>query len=402
MPKTILQYLNIAGFLWTLCISMFHISIPRWLLYGGIYLFVATWVIEIFVEKRWQQVKPDAQWIHYGALILLFCLGFIYAPWDGDVYFHHHAEQRIPLIAFGLIGIFGINRLFSKELIINTMVIASVCSVLFLFFITGWREVLFSPDRVFLIAEKRIQYINSHMGYNFFLNSTLIGMWYLLFQGERKPALWQKIAYPLTALLIFGMLMLSEGRSGFFIGLAIIGIMTVIEIYRWNKWTGIGVSIACLALMLALTASHPRVTNDQLTHDLRYAYWKSAIELIEEKPVFGYGMSRAQEEFDQVNMKYASEEERYFWTVLHHQFIDCHNQFIQSTLDFGIIGLLLVLIIYLSPLYICWGKREWWLAFFLTLISVGQSLFDVFLTRQFMIIYGLLFLMTMKMRDARD
>ena len=106
MPKTILQYLNIAGFLWTLCISMFHISIPRWLLYGGIYLFVATWVIEIFVEKRWQQVKPDAQWIHYGALILLFCLGFIYAPWDGDVYFHHHAEQRIPLIAFGLIGIF--------------------------------------------------------------------------------------------------------------------------------------------------------------------------------------------------------------------------------------------------------------------------------------------------------
>ena len=60
------------------------------------------------------------------------------------------------------------------------------------------------------------------MGYNFFLNSTLIGMWYLLFQGERKPALWQKIAYPLTALLIFGMLLLSDGRSGFFMGLAII------------------------------------------------------------------------------------------------------------------------------------------------------------------------------------
>jgi O-antigen ligase len=109
-------------------------------------------------------------------------------------------------------------------------------------------------------------------------------------------------------------------------------------------------------------------------------------------------MSRAQEEFDQVNLKYATEDERYYWSVIHHHYIDSHNQFIQSILEFGILGLLVTIAIYLSPLWICWGKREWWLAFFFALISVGQSLFDIFITGQFNILYGILLLMTMKMK----
>ena len=110
-------------------------------------------------------------------------------------------------------------------------------------------------------------------------------------------------------------------------------------------------------------------------------------------------MSNAQEAFDQVNMKYVSEWERQYWTVEHTHYVDCHNQFIQTTLEYGIVGLILLLAIYLSPLFICWGKREWWLAFFFTLISLGQSLFDMFLTGRFNTIYCILLLMTLRIKD---
>lgn len=399
MIRNIVHYSNIFGFLWTLCISMFHINMPRWVLFGGIYLFVATWLIEVFAEKRWRELRPCKEWIHYAALLVLFVLGFIYAPWDGNVYFHHHTEQRIPLLAFGVIGFLGINKRYSRALVINTMVVVCVASIIFLLFKTGWQELLFSPSRSELIAFQRIKYINSHMMYDFYLNSTLIGMWYLLFHADRKPALWQIIVYAFAAVMIFGMLLVSEGRSGFMIGLAIIGLMTVIEICRLNKRIGIGVSFCTLVLLFSLSALHPRISRQTIEHDLRYAYWKSAFELIGEKPVLGYGISHAQEAFDQVNMKYVTIEDERQYLLSSTRYNDCHNQYIQSLLEFGILGLLTVLVIYLSPLFICWGKREWWLAFFFTLISMGQSLFDMFLTGQFNILYGLLFLMAMKFKD---
>lgn len=398
MWKNVLHYSNISGLLWTLCICLFHVGIPRWAQFGGIYLFVITWIIEFFVGKRWTSVKPNPEWWHYGLLIALFCLGFLYWPWDGTVYFHHHTEQRFPLLAFGLIGIFGINNRYSRATLVNTMVITVVGTILFLFFKTGWNNVLFSPDRVFMVSENRIRFVNSHMVYNFYLNSALIGMWYLLFHADHKPSLYQKILYPIATVLIFCMLLLSDGRSGFFMGLAILGIMIVIELHRLNKWFSVGISVVVVGLLFFLSSMHPRISKQTLTYDLRYAYWKSAIELIHEKPVFGYGMSGAQEEFDQVNLKYASEDERYYWTVINHHYIDSHNQFIQSMLEFGIVGLLITIAIYLSPLRICWGKREWWLAFFFTFISVGQSLFDIFLTGQFNMLYGILFLMVMKIK----
>ena len=386
------------GLVWTLCVTLFYSNlVPNVLLYGGLALFLVCWIIEFVLERRWQ-TKPKREWLFYGLLIVFYLWAFLYWPWDGKVYFQHHLEQRLPLLAFGIVGLFGLSNRFSKAVMINAMVIMSVSSVLFLVFKTGWHELLHSTCRSWLLSVTRIQYINAHMGYNFFLNSTLIGMWYLLFHAERKPLLWQKIVYPIAACIIFAALIFSDGRSGFFMSLAIIGMMSIVEIYHWRKWVGIGYAVIALSAILAVTTLHPRISSTALTTDLRFSYWKSAGELIREKPILGYGMSRAQEEFDQVNMKYTSEAARSYWTEQHSHYVDCHNQYIQTTLEYGIIGLLLLLAIYLMPLYICWKRREWWLALFFTLISMGQSLFDMFLTGRFNLIYCILMLMVISIK----
>lgn len=388
----------VFGLAWTLCTTIFYSDlVPNSILYGGLALFLVCWVIEFVRARRWQ-TSPKREWLFYGLLIVFYLWAFLYWSWDGKVYFQHHVEQRLPLLAFGIIGLFGLNSRFSKAVMINCMVVMSVGSVLFLFFKTGWIELIQASNPSALLSATRIQYINAHMGYNFFLNSTLIGMWYLLFHAERKPLLWQKIVYPIAACIILAALVFSDGRSGFFMSLAIIGMMSSIEIYRWRKWVGIGYAVIVLSVIPAITALHPRISSSTLSSDLRYCYWKSAGDLIQEKPILGYGMSRAQEEFDKVNMKYTTEETRIYWTELHTHYVDCHNQFIQTTLEFGIIGLIILLAIYLMPLYICWKRREWWLALFFTLISMGQSLFDMFLTGRFSMIYCILMLMTISIK----
>ena len=80
--------------------------------------------------------------------------------------------------------------------------------------------------------------------------------------------------------------------------LVIIGMMSSIEIYRWRKWAGIIYAIIVLSVIPQITTLHPRVSSLTLSSDLRYCYWKAASELIQEKPILGYGMSHAQEEFD--------------------------------------------------------------------------------------------------------
>lgn len=399
MLRTILHYCNIFGLLWTLCLCLVNIALPHWVLMIGLYIFFATWLTEMVIERRWH-VKPTKEWIFYGLLLVFFLWAFLYWPWDGQhTYFRHHIEQRLPLLGFGIIGLFGINRHYSRAIIINTMIAVSVLSVLYITTMAGWKQVLSSPVRWWFFSVARTKYVNAHMWYNFFLNSTLIGIWYLLFHAERKPALWQKITYPVATVLIIASLLISEGRSGFFTAVALLGMMLIIECYKRIKWLGITMGVMTVAAVIAISATHPRISKEELTDDLRYAYWKSAAELIVERPVLGYGISRAQEEFDQVNTKYADKFMDYLGPIRTTHYIDCHNQYIQTTMEFGIVGLIILLAIYLAPLVICWGKREWWLAFFFTLISMGQSLFDMFLTGRFNMLYCIFLLMILSIKD---
>ena len=131
MLKTGLHYCNIFGMLWTLCLCMFQIAMPRWLEFTSLYILVITWAVEFIIDKRWQ-VKPSREWIFYGLLVVFFLWAFLYFPWDGNVYFHRFVEQRLPLLGFGIAGLFGLNNRYSRATLINTMIIASVCSVLFL------------------------------------------------------------------------------------------------------------------------------------------------------------------------------------------------------------------------------------------------------------------------------
>lgn len=120
-------------------------------------------------------------------------------------------------------------------------------------------------------------------------------------------------------------------------------------------------------------------TNKPDRKDPRLLIWQNAITVIKEKPVFGYGVGDALdvliEEHERTGFKKAAEER---W--------DAHNQFLETTLQSGIIGLLLLLAAFFVPMYQAIRKRQELLFLFLMVCFIN-FLFESMLIRLAGVVY---------------
>lgn len=395
---SLVKYLNVLGFIWIIIKCLFHfLPLDYWFEFGGYYLFFSTWCIEFIYEKRWKNVKWNATSYYFMLFLLFFAIGIIFAPFDTTKYLKHHIESRYPLLGFGIVGIFGLNEKYSLQMIFKTLILVSTCAILYLISQIGIINLIYSDNRSEMLSQMRIQTINAHMGFNLYLNYSLIAIWYLLFKSWKQMK-WQKIVlYIASGVLISLTLFLSEGRSGFLAGVFLLLCFILHALWRLkHSLILFGFLLFPICLYIALHM-HPRISEKAIENEARLALWKSAIELIEEKPILGYGISRAQESFDTVNMKYTSKHFNEYWRKKQVPFIDTHNQYIQTTLEFGIIGLILLLAIYWAPIYI--KHHQSLLILFCSFLYSFQSLFDIFITGQFCTFFCLIMLTLLRMKD---
>ena len=96
-------------------------------------------------------------------------------------------------------------------------------------------------------------------------------------------------------------------------------------------------------------------------------------------------MSDGQTQIDSVRQGKQSKILHELWKT--NKRVDVHNQFLQTTIEFGLIGLVLLLAIYYYPIRLVNRSRMTLLLLGLFLFS-WQSLFDTFITGQFAIIFG--------------
>lgn len=394
----VVNYLNLFASLWLVVRSLFWNVVPAWFLYGPFYLFFITYTAEVFLEQRWRRVKLDAITIYFGLFVLFFVLGLFYLPFDSSKYLKHHLENRYALLGFGVVGVFGLNQYYKMSYLFKTMIVTSVVAILFLFFKVGIAEFILSPNRNLLFTQARIENVNAHMGFNLFLNVSLVGIWYICSSSWRRIPRYTRYLYVLAMCIIFFVLSISEGRSGFLASIFLLFSFLAIEVWRRRKILGFVMALV-LPLALAFAASqHTRIAHHAVGDEPRIAFWHSAVELIEKKPILGYGISNAQVAFDQVNMKYTTLEYRKYWTKQGIWFIDTHNQYIQTTLEFGVVGLLLLLLIYFAPIGIVESKRRL-LCLYLCGLCAYQSVFDMFITGQFCLFFCLLMLAVLRTKN---
>ena len=162
------------------------------------------------------------------------------------------------------------------------------------------------------------------------------------------------------------------------------------EIWKRRKIMGIVIGLLIPFMLIGISSYQRRMSEKSLETEPRLFLWESAIPVIKEKPIFGHGISNAQELFDIARTKYETEDYRLTW--LNSKHLDCHNQYLQTTMEFGIFGLLILLFLYIYPIFIVEKERRLFAILLIFLIAY-QSVFDMFVTGPFSTIYGILMLL---------
>ncbi|HLP04786.1 MAG TPA: O-antigen ligase family protein [Paludibacter sp.] len=293
-----------------------------------------SYTLEVFLEKKWKNFKWEnstRQWFFIVA-IFFFLLQFIFWPLEKNTdTFVKILEERIPFLAFGIVGLLGFNQYFRLKYVAYAFIGTSV--VLGVFLLSNLNaEILHSEFRNELLGLIRVKYINSHMKFNYYLNISLICIYYLFRLLKNKKAFWANLALALSALVIILNLFLSDGRIGFVSGLIILTVF--IFRYFWHKSKPLTfISTAVFILLAIITISiNPRFSKSSIKHEPRQEIWGVAVDEIKKSNFLGVGACTAaydmQNEFaarGMVNNKHT------------------HNIFLQSTLEYGVIGFATIL-----------------------------------------------------------
>ncbi len=199
----------------------------------------------------------------------------------------------------------------------------------------------------------------------------------------------------LTVSLIMFVLFQTEGRSGFIAGALLIFSFILIEIFnRWKIFKIIAIIILPV-ILFGIISTQRRMSEEKIKREPRLFLWESAWNVFKEKPLLGYGMSDAQAAFTIERVKNQDKEfEIYAQDKL---ILDCHNQYLQTSMEFGILGLLLLLFIYIYPIFIADKKRQFF-SIFAIFLCMFQSVFDMFITGTFSLLFGLIIIMILRMK----
>ncbi len=303
---------------------------------------IFTYLTEVIVEKKWRQLRWEnsfRQWF-FIVIIFYFLLQFLYFPFEKNTaLFGTYIEERIPFLIFGIVGLLGFNSYFKLKYFAWTFIITSFLIGVFLLS-KMTPEIWNSENRNSLFGLIRIQYVNQHMKLNYYFNLSLIFSYYLLVHYARKRVLWPRFALIIVAAVIVVNLFLSEGRVGLITSFVLLT-MFIIR-YFWHKsriLTFVSTSLFIL-LAIALVKGNPRLSEENLKREPRLVIWKIAVDEIVKSDFAGVGVSTAA---NNMTIEFAK---RGMFNNKH-----THNVFLQSTLEYGVIGLLVTFAMFILGYY---------------------------------------------------
>ena len=348
-------------------------------------IFFISYILDFILNKQWNSFRKDKSMYVFIGFIFFFLLVPFYHLFESSSRFYIDAlEVYLPFLCFGIIGLFGYNRLFKLRYFAYTTIITSFALICFLVVKTiGIQEFIALPftEKMMLFAFKRIEYINNHMIFNIYMNVSFIFVFYLLFSEEKIISRWGKIIVAIIGVVIYYALFISDGRTGFITGNLILLFFLLKYIVNKRKWIlGTIAAVALLCIAIFIIQNHSRMQKDEIDKEPRLYIWEIAEKTILEKPILGHGASDGREVFlqkgiENVDIIEADNIKEDFIIGKAHP----HNQYLQSLISFGAIGLLSLIFIFISPIIISIKQKQIWfyLALFVS-IFVIQSCFEIF------------------------
>lgn len=160
-----------------------------------------------------------------------------------------------------------------------------------------------------------------------------------------------KIIRNILVLILFIVVFLLQSRAGL-IGILVFAVWSLFIGSRRTKMTVLYTFLVLLvSIFVLLTGRFVRVTenlsnskyHNLIKSEIRLSIWSDALHLIKEKPIFGYGIGDAK---TQLVKSYKNEK---LIEAVEKEF-NAHNEYLEVILQFGLVGLSVLLAMFILPL----------------------------------------------------
>ena len=344
-------------------------------------------ILDIIVNRRYQNVKWEkGKWVFaiMGLFYLCIWIWHLFENCSSEIYFHS-TDTRLPFLIFGLLGIFTrLNPKIKISYIAVTMLITSLATLAYIvydnyaFLSSNITTINDFRENISILRHNSLK--TTHIGTNVYMNCTMAMCFIVAFWSEKK---WEKALLYIGIFLIYVAITLSEGRAGVITTNLLLIVFIGFALYRYYRKAIAPIVIICVGLACVGISKHNRLQLNIIKSEPRILIWEQAWDLIKDRPLMGYGVCEGREKF--VTSSLNNEElVRNFWDnwlkehpdYKTHRF-HCHNVFVESALEFGVLGFLLTLALFVLPIALTKGKKRVCLSIFMLIFFI-QSLFESF------------------------
>ncbi len=155
--------------------------------------------------------------------------------------------------------------------------------------------------------------------------------------------------------------------------------------------------VATLTWMIPTTQkrikeAYQEINDPKATGNVRWAVWGASMELIGEAPLLGHGTGDVQDQLDRLYERDGIKK------ALDSHF-NAHNQYLQTTLALGLVGLLLLLLNVLPPLWLALRQKKYIAAFYSALLLLSmltECILEVQMGILFFIVFHCFFLVDLE------
>ena len=375
----------------------------------AMYAYFISTVADIAVNKRYRDVKWDStKWI-FIAMIGLYLSIWIWHMCEtcNSPQFFHSTDKRLPFLIIGLLGLLTNPNPKMKISYITICMLASSMAAIAYIVVDNYSAIEANVKNIYDFREniaifRHVALERTHIEFNLYLNCAIA---LCFITASKSKEIWQKIVLYAGIGVLYTHIVFSEGRVGFITCNVLLLLFICITIYKSRPKLLIPtLAIATIAIAL-FVGRHKRFQSEILENEPRILIWQQAIDLIKEQPILGYGLCDGHELFVTKSLENEKLVTHFWnhWMKEHPQYkvhrFHCHNIFIESTLEFGIVGLMLTCMLFILPLMLTRDRKRLYLLFFILIFGI-QGMFESFTSHyQILLFCWLLYFFITRDRD---
>lgn len=362
----ICQWTSIIGFLMVIS------SIPYgWSGYQRIACIVMLtgYILYLIFNKQWSVWKWNpSKWIYVVMIALWAMLPVrqLFDPTPPTPYYWHQLSCHHWFLFVGIVGLLGATDKIRLWHVALTMLAASLFMLAhcaYLYYGTTEFDYLQGLDRM---SSLHNTHINSHMVMNLYVNTALI-FGFAIFRSLKRW--WQKILLSLAMLLSWSVIWISDGRIGMLTSLIVVSVGVTYLLYCRNRYVGIACAAVLILLSVVAMLQRPRMSHADFATEPRFVVWDYSVRMAEKEPVVGYGLSTLSEKYVEEAYTDSAMYKGYIEPIIygvydfaeqgktmhtHHP----HNAFLMYWLAVGIIGIVLLCLLFVSAAFLPSGEHR--------------------------------------------